>query len=163
MKTIASTILVLFAAGCATVGPPKELQNARAADTRASKGLTASLNPADLHSAKQSLAGAESVFAEDGDTQKTRDLAYAADISFQIAESRARTAQASNERNQTNAQMNANIAASGQRATAQLGQANQLLASQGQALQNRDQALQTQGAALKNEQQLRIEAEKRAV
>lgn len=162
MKTIASTILLLFVAGCATVAPPRELLDARAADTRASKGLTAKLNPADLDTAKQSLAGAERVFADDGDTQEARDLSYAANLGFQIAESRARTAEAVNERNQTNAQMNANIAANGQRARAQLGVANQQLASQDQTLQSRDQALRSQGVALQVEQQRRIDAEERA-
>lgn len=162
MKTIASTILVLFVAGCATVAPPKELQDARAADKRASTGLTARVNPADLHSAKESLARAEGVFADDGDTQRTKDLSYVADLSFQIAESRARTAQATHDENQSNAQMNANIAANGQRTAAQLGRANELLASQDQTLQNRDAALRSQGVALQVEQARRIEAEERA-
>jgi len=162
MNTTFSTILLLFVAGCATVSPPKELLDARASDKRASVGLTAKLDPADLHTAKQSLAAAERVFEDKGDTQEARDLSYTADMSFQIAESRARTTQAMTEADRTNAQMQANIAASGKRSSAELGRANQLLATQGQALQDQGRALQDQGRALQTEQQRRIEAEKKA-
>jgi outer membrane protein OmpA-like peptidoglycan-associated protein len=155
MNTIQTAVLVLFVAGCATASAPKELLDARAADTRASKGVTAQLNPADLHTAKVSLEGAERAFADNGNTQEARDLSYTADLRFQTAESRARTTEAMNQKNQAVAQMQANIAANGQRTSAELGRANQQIANQGQALHNQGQALQT-------EQQRRIDAEKRA-
>lgn len=156
MNTIHTGLVLLFVAtGCATMSTPRELVDARAADARASAGLTARLNPADLHSAKESLSSAEQWFAENGDTPKTRDMSYTADLRFQTAEARARTLQAMHERDQVVAQMQANIAAAGQRSATDLGKANQKL---GQA----NQQLASQGQALHTEQQLRIEAEKRA-
>jgi outer membrane protein OmpA-like peptidoglycan-associated protein len=143
-----ATVFAIFIAGCATVSPPKELLDARAADKRASAGVTAELDPADLHSAKESLAEAEHVFSTKGDTRETRDLSYASDLRFQTAESRARTIATTRERDRNLVEMQANVAAFGQRTAAQLGQANQQLATQGQAL--------------RTEQQLRLEAEKRA-
>lgn len=162
MKTIQTTILMLLVAGCATVNAPKELQDARAANKRASEGLTAQLDPADLHTAKDSLARAERLFAENGDTQETRDMSYTANLGFLTAESRARTEDTVHQKNGTVAQMHANIAANGQRASADLGKANQQLAKADQQLANQGQALQNQGQMLQNEQQRRIEAEKRA-
>jgi len=148
VNTIKISVLVLLVTGCASVNPPKELQDARAANRRASAGVTAQLNPADLHSARESLDGAERLFADNGDTQETRDMSYTADLRFQTAESRARPLEAIRNKDKSVAQMQANIAANGQRTTAELGRANQMLANQGQALQN--------------EQQRRIDAEKRA-
>lgn len=51
MNTIHYALVALAVAGCATVAAPKELQDARAAQRRASVGVAARLNPADLHSA----------------------------------------------------------------------------------------------------------------
>ena len=56
-KIIQTSILAVFLVGCAAIAP-KELVDARAADKRESKGVTARFNPADLHSAKKSLAAA---------------------------------------------------------------------------------------------------------
>jgi outer membrane protein OmpA-like peptidoglycan-associated protein len=161
MNMIHTSILVLFVAGCATVAAPKELMDARAANKRASEGPTARLDPTDLHTAKDSLDRAERSFANHGNSQEARDLSYTADLGFQTAESRTRTLETMSDRDRTVAKMQANIAANGQRANADLGRANQKIANQGQALQNQGQALQNQGQMLQNETERRLEAEKK--
>ena len=166
MKTIHMSIAVLFLGGCATVGAPKELRDARTADQEASQGVTAKLNAADLHGAKASLKIAEESFAEDGDTQETRDLSYTANMGFQIADSRARTMNTIRQRDQAVAQMQANILANGERTSNELDLANRGLAIQDQDMRNEQQrhAASEKGsaAALQNEQQRRVAAEKLA-
>jgi outer membrane protein OmpA-like peptidoglycan-associated protein len=112
------------------------------------------------------MAAAEHSFAEDGDTLQTRDLSYTANVLFQTAESRARTLGTERERDLAVAQMQSNIAASGERATADLGRANEQIASGERALLSAEQqhaASQNQSAqALQAEKQRRIDAERRA-
>jgi outer membrane protein OmpA-like peptidoglycan-associated protein len=148
--------------GCASVLPPPELTSARAAYDRGSKGPAASYNPADLHTAKESLDAAEQSFESEGDTQVTRDLGYAAERRTEIAESRARAMQVIAEKEQVVANMHATTANQGKLTAAELARANQALASKDQALASKDQALQTQGNQLQNEVQRRQDAEKRA-
>lgn len=78
-------------AACAATLPPQDLVTAREAYFRASTGPAQTLNPADLHAAKQQLDRAESSFSDDGDTQGTRDKAYVAVRMTERAESVART------------------------------------------------------------------------
>ena len=159
MKTISSTLGILFAlvgaAGCATAMPPAELTTARTVYDRASKGPAASLNPTDLHTAKESLDAAEQSFEKEGDTQVTRDLGYTAERRAETAESRARAMIAVTEKEQAVSGMHDATAAQGKMTAAQLAVANQALAG-------KDQALALQGNALQNEVQRRQEAEKRA-
>jgi outer membrane protein OmpA-like peptidoglycan-associated protein len=81
-------ILAVFAVGCAST-EPQELVNAHSAYDRAAQGPAAQLAPADLHSAQEQLNVAQSSFDKDGDTQATRDLAYAAQRKAELAEVRA--------------------------------------------------------------------------
>ncbi len=158
MKTISTLGLLLAIAGttgCASAIAPPELVSARTVYDRASKGPAASLNPTDLHTAKESLDAAESSFEKEGDTQVTRDLGYTAERRTETAESRARTMQATGEKDQVVAQMHATTAAQAKMSAAELAKANQQLAS-------KDQALQAQGNQLQSEVQRRQEAEKRA-
>jgi outer membrane protein OmpA-like peptidoglycan-associated protein len=158
MSTIrnASILFVLAgAAACADAIPPQDLVTARATYARVSQGPTARLDPADVHSAAESLQIAEQSFAQDGDTQKTRDMAYVADRRSKIAEARGATLQAAAEQQQTLANMHAAETSQLQATSAQLGRANMQVALQGQALQNQSQQLSV-------EQQRRMEAEKRA-
>jgi outer membrane protein OmpA-like peptidoglycan-associated protein len=165
MNMLPSALLLVFLSGCAATAP-KELVDARIAQQRASEGETAQLNPADLHTAKESMAAAEHSFAEDGDSLRTRDLSYTANVLFQTAESRARTLGTERERDLAVAQMQSNIAASGERATADLGRANEQIANRDRALLSAEQqhaASQNQSAqALQAEKQRRIDAERRA-
>ncbi len=148
MKTIAAFGLLVTFAGCATAMVPQDLVTARSAYDRASHGPTAQLDPADLHSAKETLDAAEKSFVDNGDTQDTRDAAYTADRRIQIAESRARALQAIAEKKVVVDTMNANQTATLRTTAAALGRANQQLASS-------DQMLQT-------ERQRREDADKRA-
>jgi outer membrane protein OmpA-like peptidoglycan-associated protein len=158
LKTISTLGLILAiagATGCASAIAPPELVSARTVYDRASKGPAATLNPTDLHTAKESLDAAEASFEKEGDSQVTRDLGYTAERRTETAESRARTMQASGEKDQVVAQMHATTAAQAKMTAAELARANQQLAS-------KDQALQAQGSQLQNEVQRRQEAEKRA-
>lgn len=157
MKAISTLglIMAVASAGCGAATLPPELASARTVYDRASKGPAASLNPTDLHTAKESLDAAEHSFEEDGNTQVTRDLGYAAERHAETAESRARAMQAVAEKEQIIAGMHAATETQAKQSAAGLVQANQKLAS-------KDQALQVQGAALQSEVQRRQEAEKRA-
>ncbi|HEU4538686.1 MAG TPA: OmpA family protein [Polyangiaceae bacterium] len=68
----------IAAAGCGASAPPRELVDARAAYKRAESGPPAKLVPAELHGAKTSLDQAEAAFRDDGDSDRTKDLAYVA-------------------------------------------------------------------------------------
>jgi outer membrane protein OmpA-like peptidoglycan-associated protein len=80
-------VLCLAAAGvaCGTTLPPQELVDARAQYQTASAGPAAELAPAQLDTAKQSLAKAERSFEEEGDDPITKDLAYIAQRRTAIA------------------------------------------------------------------------------
>jgi len=80
----ASLGLFVMACGGAAV-PPQELLDARSAYAEAAKGPAADLAPAQLDTAKQSLDGAQKSFDDDGASQKTKDLAYVAQRSAEIA------------------------------------------------------------------------------
>jgi outer membrane protein OmpA-like peptidoglycan-associated protein len=158
MKTISALGLILTlsgVAGCGSAVLPQELASARTVYARASTGPAASLNPTDLHAAKESLDDAERSYEEEGDSQVTRDLGYAAERRAETAESRARAMQAKAETDQVIAQMHANTATQGKASAAGLSRANKELAS-------KDQALMAQGAALQDEVVRRQAAEKRA-
>jgi outer membrane protein OmpA-like peptidoglycan-associated protein len=158
MKTMRITGLLLAlvgAAGCASAPVPVELANARTAYDRAQKGPTAQLDPADLHTAKETLDAAERSFNDDGDSQETRDTAYTAERRVEIAEAKARTLQATQQKDQTLAQMHASETATVQHTAAALGRAKEQLASQNQQLATKDQQLEA-------ERQRREDAEKRA-
>jgi outer membrane protein OmpA-like peptidoglycan-associated protein len=135
MNTLRNMGIVLFlsTAGCASVAPT-ELLRARSAYQRASQGQTAELNPAGLHGAKQSLDVAEHSFAEEGDSQETKDLAYNADNRAQTAEARARELQLNSTRDMTLKQMHDAQTAQVKETSAELGRARSELGMQGQML-----------------------------
>jgi outer membrane protein OmpA-like peptidoglycan-associated protein len=151
MKTMRNAVtLTLFATatGCATALPPQDLITARATYVRASQGPAATLDPADLHTADESLKLAEASFTRDGDTQGTRDLAYVADRRAQIAEARGGAAQSGAQQQQTLGQMHDAETSQLAATSGQLGRANAQLALQGQVIAT--------------EQQRRADAEKAA-
>jgi outer membrane protein OmpA-like peptidoglycan-associated protein len=159
---IGCALALAVSVGCGGAMIPSELGSARSSYDRATRGPAATLNPTDLHTAKESLDRAEKSFDENGGSQETKDLAYAAQCDAEVAESRARAMQSRQDKEKILAQIQAAQVAAGQLTTAQLGKANQQLASQGQQLASKDQALQSQGMALQTETQRRIDAEKRA-
>jgi outer membrane protein OmpA-like peptidoglycan-associated protein len=158
LKNIQSIGLLVFlvgAGGCSTALPPPELVTARGIYDRAAHGPTAQVDPTDLHTAKEALDAAERSFSSDGDTQDTRDLGYTAGRRTETAETRARAMMAMAQTQKVVADMNASTTSQAQRSSADLGRANQALASQGAELQ-------AQGTQLQNEVQRRKDAEKRA-
>jgi outer membrane protein OmpA-like peptidoglycan-associated protein len=144
------SIVLVFAGSvaCAAVLPPPDLVTARATYARASHGSAATLDPADLHTAAESLELAEEAFTRDGDTSNTRDLAYVADRRAQIAEARSGVIESNDQRAQTTSDMHA-------------AETSQLAVTSGQLGQANAQVM-LQGVALANETQRREEADKRA-
>ncbi len=155
MHRIGLFVAIVGASGCAGAVSPPELVSARASYEQASRGPAAALNPTDLHAAKASLDAAEASFAEDGDTQITRDLGYTAERRAQTAAARARTMQWHADTERVTAQMHAGTAARGKESAAELTTANRQLALQ-------SQSLQLQGVALETETRERKAAEERA-
>lgn len=147
-RNVGVLLALTSVAACATVAPPPELLSARAAYSRAQQGPAAQLDPADLHAAKETLDSAEQQFVDNGDAQETKDTAYTAERRTEIAESRARTIQSSQQKDSVTAQLNASQTATVRTTSAALGRANLQLATQDQQLQN--------------ERQRREDAEKRA-
>jgi outer membrane protein OmpA-like peptidoglycan-associated protein len=135
IRNMGALLCLAGAAGCsATVAPP-ELVTARTVYDRAAHGPAAQFDPTDLHTARESLDVAERSFDENGDTQDTRDLGYTAGRRTEAAEARARTMMATAQKEQVLAQTNATTIAQVRATSAELGRANQTLASQGAQLQ----------------------------
>jgi outer membrane protein OmpA-like peptidoglycan-associated protein len=88
-RTIVLSLSGIWLAACGTTLPPKELVDARSSYDRISKGPAAELAPAQLDTAKQSLAKAERSFVDEGDDPITKDLAYVAQRKAEVAESAA--------------------------------------------------------------------------
>jgi outer membrane protein OmpA-like peptidoglycan-associated protein len=93
MLKTTSLLALLFAAACAQALPPQQLLDARAAYAKAAEGPATTLNPAQLHVAKETLDLAEKTFADQGDTETTRDRAYLASRRAELAAAVARTTQ----------------------------------------------------------------------
>lgn len=139
MKTIRSIgILIALTGivGCAAALPPQDLVNARNAYDRASKGPATPLDPADLHNAKVQLDLAEASFAQDGDTQDTRDKSYVAVRKTELAEARARTLAANNAKEGVVGAMHADQTKVVARTAAELGRTKTELSLTGIALQD---------------------------
>jgi outer membrane protein OmpA-like peptidoglycan-associated protein len=140
--------VLLFAMGCGSTVPP-ELVSARTAYDRASRGPAGQLDPAGLHSAKETLDAAERSYADDGESQDTKDLAYTAERRAQTVESHTRELQAVALKDGINKASQAYQLEKGQQTVADLSQAKKMLA--------------TQGVQLENERKSREAAERRAL
>jgi outer membrane protein OmpA-like peptidoglycan-associated protein len=88
---VVTSLVASLSLGCGSVPPPRELQDARAAYEKAQAGKAAQLTPADLHDAKVALDNAEQAFGNDPKADRTKDLAYVAERKAELAESRAGT------------------------------------------------------------------------
>jgi flagellar motor protein MotB len=84
-------VSALALGACASLPPPKELVDARAAYTRSNSGKARTLNPAGLHEAKVALDKAEASYQDDPGSDKTADLAYLALRRSERAELEAQT------------------------------------------------------------------------
>jgi len=91
MKPLYLLALAPFAVACAST-EPSELTHARSAYNGVSRGPASQYAPADVHTAKETLGVAEHSFDENGDSQETKDIAYAAQRRAEYADVKARTA-----------------------------------------------------------------------
>lgn len=148
LRLLATGVGIAGIVACAATLPPQDLVEARKVYDRASTGGTQKLNPADMHDAKKQLAVAEKSFADDGDTQGTRDEAYLAIRKTELAVVVARTRAADNKTEDVVDKMHAD-----EKLT---------VASTAAELDRTKTALEAQGAEIKDEKARRIDAEKRA-
>jgi len=139
---------ILTSVACSATMPPNELVTARNNYARASTGPAAQLAPGDLDSAKKTLDQAEADFKENGDTPEVKDRSYAAARNIEIAESRARTMQANQLKDNTNASTAAN-------------EKNQAQVTSAELVKTKGQ-LEKSNAALATEKERREEADRRA-
>ncbi len=119
---------------CATSMAPQDLVTARSAYDQASRGPAATLDPADMHAAKEQLDVAEASFQKDGDTQHTRDQAYLATRKTQLAEVKARTLQSNRTQTSVVDAMHADQTKAVAHTSAELSRANVAFVAQGAAL-----------------------------
>jgi outer membrane protein OmpA-like peptidoglycan-associated protein len=143
-------------AGCAAGLPPQDLVSARAAYNRAhNDGTTLQGNPRDMDAAKKQLDVAEASFAENGDTQGTRDQSYLALRKTELAEVIARTARSDQATGATVDAMHADEKRTVAGTAAALARSKNENATQ-------DVTIANGKIALKDEKARREEAEKRA-
>jgi len=124
----------IFALAACAATPPPELNDAHAEYQKVANGQAATLDPTDLHTAQESLAAADKSFDDHGDTDHTRDLAYAAQRKAQLADVKANTIAATKQQADAKAQLDQMKEQHGKMTQAQLSAAQQQLATTGQAL-----------------------------
>jgi outer membrane protein OmpA-like peptidoglycan-associated protein len=152
----ATVALGALGSGCAHDAPPPELVDARAAYQRAQYGEANELVPAKVHDARVKLDKAERAYKDDGQSAKTRDMAYVAQRAAQSAEVEADTVVLSRDQQRQAAEQKAKAERAAQQ---ELSQAQQALAQERAARQQAEartqQALASVAAAnalaLKNE------------
>ena len=120
--------------GCGTTLPPQDLVTARSTYDQASRGPAATLDPADMHTAKEQLDVAEAAFLKDGDTQHTRDQAYLATRKTQLAEVKASTLASNQAKAGVVDAMHADQTKAVAHTSAELSRANVAFVAQGAAL-----------------------------
>jgi outer membrane protein OmpA-like peptidoglycan-associated protein len=148
---------------CAASLPPQDLLSARDAYSRANAdGSTTRLNPKDMDSAKKQLDTAELSFAENGDTQGTRDQAYLALRRTQYAEVIARTNATDQATGATVDAMHADEKKTLAGTAAALARSKGEVANQDNAIAAQNAQLAAGKVALKDEKTKREEAEKKA-
>jgi outer membrane protein OmpA-like peptidoglycan-associated protein len=101
-KPLKASVLALAAGyaafSCAGTPPPRELLDARAAYIRAESGPASQVKPDKLHEAKVSLEKAERAYVDDPGGDETKDIAYLAMRSAELAEVEARDVKASQDK-----------------------------------------------------------------
>ena len=126
-------IFALSACGAST--PPSDLKSARDAYARASVGPAKQFDPADLDAGRKQLDRAEASFAEDGDTQTTRDQSYVALRKIELAEVVGRSRRSDKKAENVEDAMHADQGKAVAKTSAELGKAKSQLAAQGVALE----------------------------
>jgi outer membrane protein OmpA-like peptidoglycan-associated protein len=145
----------IFLFACGTTLPPRELTDARSAFEKAKTGQAAQLKPEVVHEAKVSLDQAEQAFADDGDSDRARDLAYVAERKAELAIALGGQAGAIAQKEQAARDLVTLQSQGLQKAQGELSQTRQQLAATGQQLQ-------MTGKQLEEEKKARELAEKRA-
>jgi outer membrane protein OmpA-like peptidoglycan-associated protein len=145
----------LLLAGCGTTLPSKELVDARDAYDKVSKGQAAQLKPDQVHEAKVALDQAEQAFSDDGNADRSRDLAYIAQRKSEFAASEAGRAMAATQKDQAARELLQLQSQGLTRAQGELSKTKQQLAANAQQLQ-------ATGQQLEAEKKARLDAEKRA-
>jgi len=159
MKTFITTALpsaclAFLISGCAPI-VPKELADARLAYQHASQSQAASVVPAELHKARESLDKAEQSFGNEPEAQITRDLSYVAQRKAQLAEALAAQSIDHQQKKQAEAQYQSGQAEIQKQTVGQLNQTREQLAAA-------QQQSKSQQAQLTQEQQARQTAEQKA-
>jgi len=152
----------LILSGCGTTLPSKELVDARDAYDKVSNGQAAQLKPDQVHEAKLALDQAEQSFNDDGNSDKSRDLAYIAARKSEYASAEAGQAAAAAQRDQAARDLLQLQGQGLQKAQGELSKTKQALAANAQRLETAGQQLQAAGQQLEAEKKARLEAEKRA-
>lgn len=155
-KTLLVGLSSWVLAACGAAAPPQELVDARKAIDKASAGPAAQLAPAQLDTAKQALAKAESQWEEGGsEDPRAKDLAYIAQCRAEIAEAEAGRAKAENDRKSADKDFKES-------------QLDALKSTKSQVEQTKAEAektkaqLESEKRALDTEKKARAEAEKRS-
>ena len=171
--TLAACALIFGA--CASE-PPKQLVDARSEYERVKSGPASQVAPAQLHEAKTALDKANQSFADDGDSDKTVDLAYVAQRKSQWADVEAKTTVNAQNKTQAEKDLLTTAVAQGKMTAAELAAARQanaanqqqlaanqttMAANQQQLAQTNQQLAQT-ADQLQQEKEARIAAEKNA-
>jgi outer membrane protein OmpA-like peptidoglycan-associated protein len=137
--------------GCAH-NPPQELIEARQTYSTVSSGPAATVAPAEVHKARESLGIAERAFLDDPDAQRTKDLAYVATRKSQIAQAIANREMETRRKAQADRFYESKQGEVIQKVKGDLNQTKQQL---------REQQIRS-SSALAQEQQARLQAEQKA-
>ena len=135
MRSLRLTLIpaVFGLAACASQ-PPQELNDAHTEYEKVANGPDTQVDPTDVHTAHESLAAADKAYEDHGDTQHTRDLAYAAERKAEYADVRARTMIANKQANDAKSQLEQMRDAELKQKSSQLNATEQQLNATGQAL-----------------------------
>jgi outer membrane protein OmpA-like peptidoglycan-associated protein len=151
-RLVGASILL---AACGGSLPPRELVDARSAYEKAKTGQAAQLKPEVVHEAKVALDQAEQSFADDPNSDRTRDLSYIAERKSELAVAQAGQSAAVAARDQAQRDLMTLQAQGLQRAQGELSKTQQQLAAAGEKLS-------MTGKQLEEEKAARALAEKRA-
>jgi outer membrane protein OmpA-like peptidoglycan-associated protein len=135
--------------------PPPELESARQAYERASRGPAARAVPAELHKARASLAQAEELFSQEPDSQRARDVAYVAERKSQTAEALAQVQLSAEAKKRADRDYQSQQTKMAQQTRRELSQTRV-------QLQQTEQARQQEAQLTEQERQARVQAERKA-
>lgn len=158
--TIGTLVTLTLMVGCAEALPPKELVDARANYEKAANGSAAKLAPAQLDTAKQSLARAERQFELEEGSPETRALAYVADRRALLAIAAAEIVELNREKADAELAYKERSATELDKARQALQSGKQDLAAEKKAREDADKARSAAEKARDEEEKKRKEAER---